>query len=229
MTNEQINERLLSLADEGYKSFNSKIVNTRYPVIGVRTPAIKQLAKEVALDPEPYFSQPQFTAFEHPLLYGLVLGRLKLPAEELFARLDFLLPKMDSWAHVDQTVSAVKALGRYREKALEHFLPLASAPEMPRRFLVIFLMTYCLDAAFLPNLLDLYEQMQCGDYYVNMGIAWGLSVALVKFYEPTLAALQSGRYNDFVHNKALQKAIESYRVSDERKALLRTLKRKTEK
>ncbi|MCI8596216.1 MAG: DNA alkylation repair protein [Clostridia bacterium] len=223
MTNEEIDAKLLSLADAEYKEFNAKIVNSNLKMLGVRAPQLKELAKVIAREPENFFDSYKLENYEQILLYSLAFSFAKqMPIEEKFARLDKVLPLFDNWAHVDMTVGAFKELGKYRDLFLSRYARLVEAPEYERRFMVVFLMSYCLTPEYLPTVFGLYEKMQCDKYYVNMGIAWGLSVALVKFYDETFAFLERGTFNNFIVRKTVQKARESFRIPPERKAELKS-------
>lgn len=223
MTQNEIDALLYSQADEKYREFNAKIVNTRLPMIGVRTPYLQKLAKNIARNDIDFFDTYSPNGYEQILLYALTAAYARAPIEEKFDRLDKVLPLFDNWAHVDLTVGAFKDLGKHKNEFMTRYSYLVSAPEFQRRFMVIFLMSYCMSAEELPTVFGLYERMQCDDYYVNMGIAWGLSVALVKFYDQTVEFLTKNTFNDFIVRKTVQKARESYRISDERKRELKTM------
>ena len=217
MRQEEIDALVYAAADEKYKAFNAKIVNSRLPMIGVRAPYLQKLAKQIARDPQDFFTAYKAENYEQILLYALVLAYARCPIAEKFAYLDALLPKLENWAHVDMLLGAWKDLHKHRDEVLARYGYLWNAPEFQRLFLAVFLMDYCLTPAYLPTVFSLYERMQGELYYVNMGIAWGLSVALVKFYDETFSFLQKGTLNEFVLRKTVQKARESYRVSPERK------------
>lgn len=222
MTKAEIDGLLAANADEKYREFNAKIVNTKLHMVGVRTPFVKELAKKIAADPQDFFDTYDPENYEQILLYALAFSfSKKLNIREKFARFDYILPKFDNWAHVDVTVGAFKDLRKHREEFLNKYGYLVSAPEFERRFMAVFLMDYCLAPEYLDTVFDLYEKMQCDMYYVNMGIAWGLSVALVKFYEPTFGFLKRGTLDEFIVRKTVQKARESYRITAEQKEELR--------
>lgn len=223
MTQQEIDTLLRSYADEKYKEFNGKIVASKLPMWGVRAPQLQKLAKQIAREPSDFLDTYRAENYEQVLLYALVLSYAKLPIEKRCDYLDGILPLFDNWAHVDMTLGACKALGKDRDYVLRRYGAFVNGSEFERRFLVVFLMNYCLTEDRLPTVFALYTQMQCDMYYVNMGIAWGLSVALVKFYEQTVAFLRQNVLSEFVLHKTVQKARESFRVSPERKAELRAL------
>lgn len=223
MTQREIDDRLVAAAEEKYRDFNARIVRSQLPMIGVRAPVLQALAKEIARDSGDFFTAYKAHTYEQILLYALALAKSKMPFAEKVPYLDGILPKFDNWAHVDMTLGAFGQLKKHRAEFLEKYARLAEGGEFEQRFLVVFLMDYCLTEEWLPTVWDWYARLQGELYYVNMGIAWGLSVALVKFYEPTLACLKKGGWNDFVLRKTVQKARESYRISPERKEELKRL------
>ena len=223
-----IDDRLRSLADSGYKAFNEKIISTGYEVLGVRMPALKKLAREIAAGPEvaAYLANAGHTTYEHILLNGLVLGLLKKPAlETIFKSLDPLILKFDNWAHVDTIISSLKTFRKYPEEVLAHFLPLKNHEgEFTKRTFVILLMDFYLNDSYIDETLKHLTEIPQGQYYVDMAIAWALSVGLIKYYEKTLPLIEQRNFSKFVHNKAIQKARESYRISPDTKEMLNRLK-----
>ena len=226
--NVQIDQRLQALAESDYKVFNEKLIPTNYEIRGIRMPALKKLAKELSTEPavELYLKNAEFTTYEHVLLYGLILGNLnKLSLETVFGYIDPLIPRFDNWAHVDTLTSAFKVFKKYPDEVLAHFLPLKSDEgEFTKRFFVILLMCHYMDEEYIDRTLKHLSEVPQGQYYVDMAIAWAVSVGLVKFYDKTLPYLEQKTYSRFVHNKAIQKARESYRIIPEIKELLNGMK-----
>ncbi|MDY9918800.1 3-methyladenine DNA glycosylase AlkD [Porphyromonadaceae bacterium NLAE-zl-C104] len=226
--NTQIDQRLQALAENDYKIFNEKLIPTSYEIQGIRMPALKKLAKELCKEPEigDYLKNAEFTTYEHVLLYGLVLGNLhKLSLETVFGYADPLILRFDNWAHVDTLTSAFRIFKKYPEEVFDHFLPLKNDEgEFTKRFFVILLMCHYMEEEYIDMTLQHLSEVPQGQYYVDMAIAWALSVGLVKFYDKTLPYLQQKTFSTFVHNKAIQKARESYRISAETKELLNKMK-----
>jgi 3-methyladenine DNA glycosylase AlkD len=226
--NTTINEKLYVLAESDYKAFNKKIIPTNYEIIGIRMPALKKLAKEISKDPdvETWLNNAEFTTYEHILLYGLVLGQIKsLSLETVFGYLDPLILKFDNWAHVDTLVSGFKIFNKYPDEVLAHYLTLKTHEgEFTKRFFVILLMDFYMNEKHIDTALNHLPEVPQGQYYVDMAIAWALSMGLVKFYDKTLIALEQKIYSKFVHNKAIQKARESYRIAPETKEFLNKMK-----
>jgi len=226
--NNRIEEQLRSFAENDYKLFNQKIIPTGYDVLGVRMPALKKLAKGLAADPEveAYLNKADFNTYEHILLYGLVLAQLKkTPVETLFGYLDPLILRFDNWAHVDTIISSFKTFRKYPVEVLNHFLPLKTHDgEFTKRVFVIILMDYYMDETYIDDSLKHLTEVPQGQYYVDMAIAWALSYGLIKFYDKTVPFLRQHAFSKFVHNKAIQKARESFRISPEKKEELNRMK-----
>lgn len=224
----EIREKLFALADEKYKAFQSKLLPTVAPecVIGVRTPALRALAKEIAgtKEAEVFLGQLPHTYFEENNLHAFLLCRIR-DFDSCIAAVDAFLPYVDNWATCDQM----------SPKALQKDLPalraqaekwMRSAHPYTVRFGIGMLMQYFLDAEFSDAYPRAVAAVRSEEYYVQMMQAWYFATALAKQYEAVLPYFTEGRMDAWVQNKAIQKAIESYRVPDAHKAHLRTLKRK---
>ncbi|MCD8042878.1 MAG: DNA alkylation repair protein [Tannerellaceae bacterium] len=226
--NTQITQQLHALAESDYKAFNTKLIPTNYQILGIRMPALKKLAKEIAAgaDVECYLKNAEYTTYEHILLYGLVVGQVKnLSPEKLFHYLHPLILRFDNWAHVDTLISFPKAFKKYPDEMLKFFLPFKTHEgEFTKRTFVIFLMDHCMNETHIDNTLKHLAEVPQGQYYVDMAIAWALSNGLIKFYDKTIPYLEQRIFSKFVHNKAIQKARESFRVTPEVKEFLKGMK-----
>jgi 3-methyladenine DNA glycosylase AlkD len=227
--------RLRAIADPGeeFRAFSERILVTNREIIGVRMPALRKLAKEIAAGPdaEAYLWDglgPAEPAYEEVMLYGLVLAARsrKMPLERVFTLLERLIPYFDSWAHVDVVISDIKVFARHRDEVYSRFAPLKAHPgEFHKRTFAILVMDFFLDAEHVAFALRELADIPQGQYYVDMAIAWAVAEALVKHYdvaEPWLSGRP--RFSRFVHNKAIQKARESLRVTPEQKEHLKSLK-----
>ncbi len=225
----EVQDRLLGLQDVEYGAFQAKLLPTVAPetIIGVRTPALRVLAKElrsredigVFLEavPHRYFDENQLHAFL------LSLGK---DYDATLAGVDAFLPYVDNWATCDQM--SPKVFGKHRAElltAIDRWM--ASEHVYTVRFGVGMLMQHYLDEAFRPEYPERVAALQSDEYYVNMMIAWYFATALAKQYDATVPYIERHRLEPWTHNKAIQKAVESYRVPEETKQYLRTLKVKT--
>lgn len=224
--NRQLAERLEALSDAKYREFHSRIVPGIGPLYGVRMPRLKELAREISRDdPEGFLSLCRGTSYEENMLCGLVLGGIRDP--ETFERgLRALLPCISNWAVCDGTAAAAKTVGRHRE----HFYPLIeellSAQETYSvRLGYVLLLDHYMTQEDIGRVLS-YCRRSRGEYYIDMAIAWLISVAFVKFPRETEVLLRDNLLDDFTQNKAIQKIRESYRVGKDEKQRLLVYKRK---
>lgn len=221
-------KQLLGMSEENYKIFSQKLIpDTKYEIMGVRTPKIKAFAKQVfkfnKSKVEEFLSQTH-DYHEEWLLHGFLLSFEK-DHLVLNERLKFFVPKIDNWAVCDGSVSAIKLLNRHPDKVLYSIKQgLKSKEPYVVRFSIVVLLSYFLDENFSPEIITLPLSVNSNNYYVNMGIAWFYSVALVKRYDYAVKIIENKQLPPFIHNKSIQKAIESFRISNEKKIYLKTLK-----
>ena len=224
----QIQERLYALQDEGYRAFQCKLMPTVdvSSVIGVRTPLLRALAHELKGSPqaELFLRQLPHQYYEENNLHGFLLERINGFAATLEAVEEFL-PYVDNWATSD-----LLSPGEFKKQPrllLPHIQGwLSSGQVYTVRFGIEMLMSHFLDENFQPEYLAWVAAVKSQEYYVNMMIAWYFATALAKQYEAAWPYLEKKLLDRWTHNKTIQKAIESYRVSDGHKAELRQLRLK---
>ena len=221
-----INERLLEYRDEKYSEFQSKLVPNISPdtIIGVRTPDMRAVAKAVAGTDEAsaFLKVLPHKYYEENLVHLFIIAGIK-NFDECVREVERFLPFIDCWPVCDQ--SSPKVFKKEHEKLLPLIKKWISSEHVyTARFGMRMLMNEFLDADFKPEYLDLVAQKRGEDYYLKMMVAWYFATALAKQYDATLPVIESRRLEPWTHNKAIQKAIESFRVTDEHKAYLRTLR-----
>lgn len=221
-----IQDRLFKLQDLKYKEFHCKLMPTVdcNTVIGVRTPELRKLAKELAKSPD----TAQFLAilphqyYEENNLHAFLIENIR-DYEAAIASVEIFLPYINNWATCD--LMSPKVFKKHLPELYEQILIwLKSDQTYTVRFAIKMLMAFYLDDNFRPEMLELVARVHMEEYYVNMMIAWYFATALVKKYDDTLPYLEERRLEKWTLNKTIQKAIESYRISEEAKAYLRTLK-----
>ncbi len=223
----QVKAAFVEATDKKYDDFNKPIVNSEYPTLGVRTPVVKGLAKSVPLarrdDILDDFFRDDEKTYESVLFAGCLAAR-KADYAATRALLGRIVPLFGSWAHVD----CVTPLLRWADAdALwnDFRYLLDCKGQYEKRFYIMIMFSCCLNDAHIDDILEtLRRDVSYGDYYVDMAAAWLLAECLVKYYDKTVALFGERVFPKFVHNKALQKARESYRVSPETKAYLQGLK-----
>ena len=221
-----IRETLFSLREEKYAAFQARLIPNVAPerVIGVRTPALRKLAKTLrgSGQAEEFLKALPHEFFEENNLHAFLLCEMK-DFEACVQAVENFLPYVDNWATCDQMSPGV--FRKNKQALLPHIRRwIASEQCYTRRFGIGMLMSHFLDEDFREEYLSLVSDIRSEEYYVNMMIAWYFATALAKQYEAALPYLENRRLAPWVHNKAIQKAVESFRVSDGHKAYLRTLK-----
>ena len=221
-----IRETLFSLREEKFAAFQARLIPNVAPerVIGVRTPALRKLAKTLrgSGQAEEFLKALPHEFFEENNLHAFLLCEMK-DFEACVQAVEDFLPYVDNWATCDQMSPGV--FRKNKQALLPHIRRwIASEQCYTRRFGIGMLMSHFLDEDFREEYLSLVSDIRSEEYYVNMMIAWYFATALAKQYEAALPYLENRRLAPWVHNKAIQKALESFRVSDGHKAYLRTLK-----
>lgn len=218
-----LRDRLFENADPEYKAFNDKLANTNLPTIGIRVPILRKIAKEYFGKIDEIFDSfmGRTPYFEEILSLGIVLSKAKM---ELSARKEYILKWLeyvDSWALTDTAEYQPKD----NEKD-EYFDFLATLSKGNKEFYIRYgavgLFKYIDDRP--RDVLEIYKGVKFGTYYVDMAVAWGMCELLVKSYDVAIGAIENKIFPPFVHNKAIQKSIESFRISDEQKDYLRSLR-----
>lgn len=221
-----IEDRLFALQDKEYKEFHSRLMPTVNPdtIIGVRTPALRKLAKELAKQPKymEYIHMLPHSYYDENNLHGFLIETIK-DYGECVAAVNEFLPYVDNWATCD--LMSPKVFKKHRTELLEQIkIWIASDQTYTIRYGIEMLMTHYLDEDFKKEYLEWVAQIRSEEYYVNMMIAWYFATALAKQPKDTLPYIEQNRLEVWTHNKAIQKSVESYRISAEQKAYLKTLK-----
>ena len=193
-------------------------------VIGVRTPELRKLARELAGTEEAadFLRTLPHRYYDENNLHGFLLSLLKDYGETV-AGLELFLPYVDNWATCD--LMSPRAFRKHPPQLPEQARRwMASQHTYTVRFGIGVLLEFYLDEAFRPEYLDWAADLRSGEYYVNMMTAWYFATALAKQYDAALPYLLDRRLDGWTHNKAIRKAIESRRIPDEQKAYLRSLK-----
>lgn len=219
-------ELLFQLQDKGYRDFQSKLIPT-IPVetiIGVRIPAIRKLAKEYGKDPESveFLKQLPHTYYDENILHALLVAEIK-DYEVCVKEVERFLPYVDNWAVCD--IFSPKVFRKNRDRLIDKIKEwAASEPPYTCRFGMEMLMTHFLDEDFREEYLEIPAAVHSGEYYVNMMIAWFYATALAKQWDAAIGYIEKKCLDPWTHNKTIQKARESYRITRGQKEYLKTLK-----
>lgn len=223
----EITDLLMELRDEEYANFHRKLIPNILPekVIGVRTPALRKLAKQISRESfcRDFLKELPHSYYDENQLHGFIISEIK-DFDACMEELEAFLPFIDNWATCDQTSPKIF---KKRKEDLLPYIPkwLDSEHTYTIRFGIGMLMQHFLDEDFLPEYLAMVSGIQSEEYYVNMEIAWYMATALAKQWDATIPYIEQGKMDVWVHNKTIQKARESYRITQEQKEYLKGLKR----
>ena len=221
-----IRHHLMTIKDDGYAAFHRKLIPTVDPktVLGVRAPKLKQYAKTLfdTAEGQQFLTDLPHRYYDENVLHGYMICRIK-DFSACLAAVEAFLPYVDNWAVCDSLSPAVF------KKEADKLLPaidrwLVSETPYTVRFGIKCLMNYFLDERFKIDYADKVAAVKSEEYYVNMMIAWYFATALAKQYDAVLPYFRDKKLAPWIHNKAIQKARESRRVSAEHKAHLKSLK-----
>ena len=228
MITDEIRTELFRWQDEPYRDLQRKLIPTvdAQTVIGVRTPTLRKLAKELRRreDVEAFLSALPHRYFDENQLHAFLISEEKDFARCLSA-VEAFLPYVDNWATCDQL--SPRVFKKHRRELLEPIRTwLSSGETYTVRFAVGMLMEHFLEEDFDPAYLTWVAQLPPGEYYIDMGRAWYFATALAKQYEAALPFILENRLDPWTHNKTIQKSVESYRITPEQKEHLRRLRRR---
>lgn len=223
---EEIRERLLQNADEGFKKFNSSLVPTvgASTVIGVRTPVLRRLASELygTEAAEVFMQSLPHKYLEENHLHAYLTEKIK-DFDRCVAAVEEFLPFIDNWATCDTMSPTV--FGHNTDRLLPRIESwLGSRHTYTVRFGTVMLLRYYLDENFKPEILTLAESVPTDEYYLSTAVAWFFATALAKQYESAVKVLEQRRLDRATHLRTVQKAVESFRVEASHKEYLKTLK-----
>lgn len=222
-----VKERLLSLVDETYREFHAKLIPGMRNNLGVRTPELRKLAKELAkTEGLAYLKEATDDSYEEILLQGMVIGYVNVEQSERLKAMEWFIPKIDNWATCDLFVSTLK-FTKKNEALVWDWLQtyFNSDKEYEIRFAVVMGLSYYLHQPYLQRLYPIFDSIQHEGYYVKMAIAWAVSIAYIKEPVETMQYLQNCHLDTYTYNKAIQKIRESYRVETKEKERLQAMKR----
>ena len=226
MINEEIREKLYDRQDLKYRDFQAKLIPgmETEKMIGVRTPDLRKIAKQMAKreDIGEFLENLPHEFFDENQVHAFVISELK-DYGRCVQGVERFLPFVDNWATCDQM--SPKVFKKHRPELLDSIKEwIRSEHTYTVRFAVGMLMQHYLDEDFDPEYPEMVAEVQSEEYYIRMMIAWYFATALAKQYEAVLPYIEERRLEPWTHNKTIQKAVESYRITPEQKEYLKSLK-----
>lgn len=225
---ETIRRELFEMQDIKYREFQAKLMPTVDPenMIGVRTPELRKYAKQVIKsgDAAEFINELPHEYFDENQLHAFIISEMK-DYEKCIAEVNRFLSYVDNWATCDQL--SPKVFKKHKEELLREIRKwIRSEETYTIRFGIGMLMQHFLDEDFKAEYPEMVAAVKSEEYYVNMMIAWYFATALAKQYDEVVSFIQNNRLDKWTHNKAIQKSVESNRISPERKEYLKSLKQK---
>ena len=223
---DDIREELFRHQDVEYRDFQMKLIPTREAgsAIGVRTPALRSYAKALVKDPSisEFLSDLPHKYFDEDQLHAFILSSMK-DYDTCIADVETFLPYVDNWATCDQM--SPKIFKKHKTELFENIkVWLKSKETYTVRFAIGMLMEHFLNEDFDPRYPKMVARIRSDEYYINMMIAWYFATALAKQYDSILPYIEEKKLDVWTHNKTIQKAVESYRITPEQKEYLKNLK-----
>ena len=223
---DKIIQMLMEEQDMEYAQFHRRLVPTIEPesIIGVRTPILRKMAKQISKDSicQEFLNELPHKYYEENQLHGFIISEIKT-FENCIEELEIFLPYINNWATCDQT--SQKVFKKNKDRLLPYINKWISSDECYTvRFAIGMLMQHFLDDDFKPEYLEMVSQVKSEEYYVNMEIAWYMATALAKQWDFTIVYIEEKKMDKWVHNKTIQKARESNRITNEQKEYLNELK-----
>lgn len=224
---EEIRTKLFENQDLNYRKFHSSLCPGIDNIIGVRVPIIRKLVKDILKeDYEVYLNEVDNKYYEETVIEGLIIATSKMSTSKKIEYLDFFVPKIDNWAVCDITCSSFKFKKEELPTIWKYILKYQkSKNEFELRFMVVMMMDYFLLDEYIDEVLTIIDKIKVDYYYTNMAISWLISVAFVKYRDKTIKYLKNNNLSTFTYQKSLQKIIESYRVSQKDKDMIRKMKK----
>lgn len=227
MNTEELRGLLESKSTNKYVTFNQNLIPGARPSIGVNIPVLRQIAREIAKnDPLTFLETTPLHYHEEALLYAFVLGYLKAPVTTKFPYIASFLPLVNDWAVCDGLISTLKFKTDEKEVMWNFLIPYTKCDHhFSLRFVSVMYLSYFLDDEYIDKVIKQLENLESENYYSKMGVAWLISVIMVKYPTKALLLLTKSNLSTWTINKAIQKIKESFRIDDDLKIAVQKLKR----
>ena len=221
---------ILKNIDASYKEFSSKLIPNidKDKILGLRAPMARKIAKTFVFTTsgEEFISSLPHNYHDENIVHAYMLGLLKCSNEEMRGYLTAFLPYVDNWAVCDSLCASIKTFFKDLDLAYPFLIECINSKRTYFiRFGLVCLLDYYINDEYIDKLVSIVKEIKSNEYYVNMALSWLVSVMLVKQYEKTISVLLDSSLDSWVHNKSIQKACESYRITNEQKTYLKGLKR----
>lgn len=222
-----ITDEIISLADPDFKEFNQKIVPNAEGMLGLRSPKAKEIAKKYANCDTgcEFMSSLPHKYYDENLVHAYMLGFLKEDNKTVKEKVIAFLPYVDNWAVCDCMTMGLKKLFKNPDSLYDFVKECLNSKETYTvRFALVCMLSYYITDKYIDEVLALANSVKSDEYYIKMAQAWLYSVALVKYYDKSVEFIKNANLDKWVHNKSIQKARESLRITNDKKDYLNSLK-----
>lgn len=228
---ETLKKQLYALQDVNYQAFSSKLLPGVEHIIGVRLPELRKLAKTIAYtQPQKYLIKQSHDSFEEVMLHGMIIGYANMSMDKRLEAIRNFVPMIHNWSVCDSFCCGLKFTKKHQEEVWSFLQPYFVMDDpYAVRFAVVMLLNHYMDEVYIMRVLNKLTEVHHSNYYVQMAVAWALSIAYIKYPEQTRPILDVSQIDTNILQKALQKIIESNRVSKEEKEKFRIQKRELNK
>ena len=217
--NDEVKEKLISMSDNSYTEFHSKLVPDTKNILGVRLPKLRAYAKELSKNFDILNIQNDFY-YEETMLRGMIIGYMKTDAETRLKYISDFIPRIDNWAVCDSFCNTLKFTSKNRELVWKFLQPYAHSPnEFEQRFCAVMLLSHFINDGYIDKVLNLLTEINTEKYYSSMGVAWALAECYIKFPEKTLSFIS--QFDSLTVKRTVRKICDSYRVDKDKKYLLK--------
>lgn len=224
---EEVQRRLRRMSGNN-PEFYQKLTPGIKPVLGVRIPELRKLAKEIAKeDYRTFLEKNPSDTFEMETLQAFVIGYAKDDIQQILHYFRVFIPLVHDWSVNDSLCQTFRIARKYPQEVYDMLMEYVdSKDEFEVRVVAVTLMSHFLNDTYVDQVIKVLDQLYTEDYYAKMGVAWAVATVMAKYPDKCMVYLKDNHLDDWTYNKSIQKMIESYRVSDEDKRILRTMKRK---
>lgn len=223
----EVNKRLEELAGVNNEYYGN-VIPGKKPDMGVKIPELRKLAKEIANDDYRYFlDNNTFETFEAETLQAFVIGYAKDDINVLLGYVKKFIPMIHDWSVNDSLCQNFKIARKHQKEVFDFLMEyLDSEEEYEVRVVAVMLMSHFLNDEYIDRVIKVLDGLKCRDYYSRMGVAWAVATVMAKYRDKCFEYMDNSNLDDWTYNKSIQKMLESYRVNDEDKKILREMKRK---
>lgn len=227
MNLEQVKFELERLKSASHKEFLEKLVPDSRTILGIKTKSLRDLAKRIYDNDYPEFLDTNdFAYYELMILQALVIGYIKDDIDLALRYFNQFVPHINDWAVCDTLCSSFVIAKKEQQKVWDFIITYQHLRQpFIVRTLVVMLLCHYLNDQYIDEVLKILDSIQLDNYYTKMGIAWALATVMIKYRDKCFYYLKHSTLDKWTYNKAIQKMLESYRIDDKDKAILRTMKK----